>query len=289
MTLPKFASVALAAFVVVSGGGVLQAQQSQFDPNNSGQTADYQPEHLNGVGIDEMLEAQVPKDLVFTDPNGESVRLGDLFDGERPVILTMNYASCPQLCGLQLNGFVKTLEAMDDWTVGDQFRVVTVSLDPTESAERSGDFRDALLAGYGRREQAMEGWSFLRGKEEDIRHLADVVGFRYNFMEEKGQYAHAAALMLLDPQGRVSRYLYGIDFKPSTLRLCLSETADSKFVSTIDAIILRCFVFDAASGSFVASAWDITRYVLSFLALFFFAFLGWMFRLERKARKAKAA
>jgi protein SCO1/2 len=285
----KFASVLLTAFVAVGGGSMALAQQSQFDPNNSGRTADYQPEHLDGVGIDEKLEAQVPQDLVFTDPNGAEVKLGDLFDGERPVILTMNYASCPQLCGLQLNGFVKTLEGMDDWTVGDQFRVVTVSLDPTETAERSADFRSALLKGYGRSEQAMNGWSFLRGSEEDIRHLADTVGFRYNFIEEKGEYAHAAALMLLDPQGRVTRYLYGIDFKPSTLRLCLSETADSKFVSTIDAFILRCFVFDAASGSFVANAWDITRYVLSFLALFFFAFLGWMFRLERKTRKAKAA
>ena len=289
MTPPKFASVLLTAFVAVSGGGMALAQQSQFDPNNSGRTADYQPEHLDGVGIDEKLEAQVPQDLVFTDPNGETVKLGDLFDGERPVILTMNYASCPQLCGLQLNGFVKTLESMDDWTVGDQFRVVTVSLDPTETAERSADFRSALLKGYGRSEQAMQGWSFLRGSEEDIRQLADTVGFRFNFIEEKGEYAHAAALMLLDPQGRVTRYLYGIDFKPSTLRLCLSETADSKFVSTIDALILRCFVFDAASGSFVANAWDITRYVLSFLALFFFAFLGWLFWLERKTRKAKAA
>lgn len=289
MAVSHFASVLFTAVLAVGVMGGLSAQQSNFDVNNKGQSADFQPDDLDGVGIDEKLEAQVPADLVFTDADGKQVRLGDLFDGERPVILTMNYASCPMLCGLQLNGFVKTLENMEDWTVGNQFRVVTVSLDPTETAERASDFRDALLSNYGRREQAMNGWTFLRGSEADIRQLADTVGFRYNYVEETGQYAHTAALMLLDPQGRVARYLYGIDFKPSTLRLSLSETADSKFVSTIDALILRCFLYDAASGSFVANAWNLTRYVLSFLALFFFAFLAWLFRLERKARKAKAA
>jgi protein SCO1/2 len=289
MAVPRFASMLFTAVLAVGVVDGMYAQQSGFDVNNQGQSADYQPDALDGVGIDEKLEAQLPADLIFTDPSGKDVRLGDLFDGERPVILTLNYASCPQLCGLQLNGFVKTLENMEDWTVGDQFRVVTISLDPNETAERSSDFRNALLSNYGRREQAMSGWTFLRGSEEDIRQLADTVGFRYNYVEETGQYAHTAALMLLDPQGRVARYLYGIDFKPSTLRLSLSETADSKFVSTIDALILRCFMYDAASGSFVANAWNLTRYVLSFLALFFFAFLAWLFRLERKTRKAKAA
>jgi len=289
MTVPPFASMLFTALMAVGVVSGMSAQQSNFDVNNKGQSADFQPEDLDGVGIDEKLEAQVPADMVFQDANGKDVRLGDLFDGERPVILTMNYASCPQLCGLQLNGFVKTLDGMEDWTPGNQFRVVTVSLDPNESSERSSDFRDALLSNYGRREQVKNGWTFLRGSEEDIRQLADVVGFRYNYVEETGQYAHTAALMLLDPQGRVARYLYGIDFKPSTLRLSLSETADSKFVSTIDALILRCFMYDAASGSFVANAWNLTRYVLSFLALFFFAFLAWLFRLERKTRKAKAA
>jgi protein SCO1/2 len=289
MVRSRFLSLLPSAMVVVGLVGGAAGQQSGFDPANSGQSAAFQPAALDAVGIDEHLEAQVPVDLVFTDANGESVRLGELFDGERPVILTMNYASCPQLCGLQLAGFVDTLEGMEDWTPGDQFRVITVSLDPTESAARGRDFRDALLRDYGRREQALSGWSFLRGSEEDIRRLADVVGFRYNFIEEKGEYAHPAALMLLDPQGRVARYLYGIDFKPSTLRLSLSETAASRFVSTIDALILRCFVYDAASGSFVADAWDLTRIVVSVLALILFAFLGWMIRLERKARKEKAA
>jgi len=289
MAIPRFAFMHCTAVVAVMVMGGVNAQQSHFDVEQRGQSAAYQPDSLDGVGIDEKLGAQVPGDMVFTDSAGKRVRLGDLFDGERPVILTMNYASCPQLCGLQLNGFVKTLENMEDWTPGNQFRVVTISLDPNETAERSVDFRNALLSNYGRREQVLGGWSFLRGSEEDIRHLADVVGFRYNFVEETGQYAHTAALMLLDPQGRVARYLYGIDFKPSTLRLSLSETADSKFVSTIDALILRCFMYDAASGSFVADAWNLTRYVLSFLALFFFAFLAWLFRLERKTRKAKVA
>ena len=289
MARTQFTSLLLSVFMTGGFAAVALGQQSNFDPANSGQAADFQPAVLDNVGVEEQLRAQVPVDLIFHDPLGNSVRLGDLFDGERPVILTLNYASCPQLCGLQLNGFVKTLEAMEDWTVGDQFRVVTVSLDPTESAQRSGDFRDKLLENYGRREQAQSGWSFLRGSEEDIRQLAKVIGFHYNFIASKGEYAHPAVLTLLNPKGQVARYLYGIDFKPSTLRLSLSETAASKFVSTFDAFILRCFVYDAGSGSFVANAWDITRLVVSFLALLLFAFLGWLFWMERKTRKLKAA
>jgi len=289
MARSSFAWMLWTAVLAVGNVGAAWGQQPSFDPNDSGQLASFQSSELDGVGIDEKIQAQVPLDLTFMDPQGNAVRLGDLFDGERPVVLTLNYASCPQLCGLQLNGFVKTLEDMEDWTVGDQFRVITVSLDPSESAERSMDFRTALLSNYSRRDQVKQGWSFLRGSEANIRQLADVVGFRYNYLEDQGEYAHAAALILLDPQGRVARYLYGIDFRPSTLRLSLSETASSKFVSTLDALILRCFVYDAASGSFVANAWDITRFVVSTLALFLFAFLGWLFWLERKARKAKAA
>lgn len=289
MSLSRSLPLWVVAMSVAVGVGEVHAQRPGFDPNQSGQVADRRIPALEGVGIEERLEAQVPHGMEFVDAEGQTVRLGDLFDGERPVVLTLNYASCPQLCGLQLDGFVRTLEGMEDWTPGNQFRIVTVSLDPTETAQRSREFRDALLQGYGRAEVAKVGWSFLRGTEEDIRHLADLVGFRYNYDEASGDYAHAAALILLDPKGRVTRYLYGIDFLPETLRLSLAETADSKFVSTLDALILRCFLYDASTGTFVASAWNITRFVLSFFALFLFAFIVWLVRMERKTRQSKAA
>lgn len=264
------------AFAVVLGG------------SSSAQVADWETKEIQGVGIDEMLGAQVPLDMSFRDVSGDPVRLGDLLDGERPTVLTFNYANCPQLCDLQLTGFVDSLKGMESWTVGDQFRVVTVSLDPHESDDLAAGFRGRILDGYGRPEAA-SGWTFLRGEEQDIRRLADVVGFRYNSVEDKGQYAHTAALILLDPQGKVARYLYGIEYQPTTLRLSLAETASSKYVSTLDALILRCFLYDAASGTFVADAWKITRIIMALVAVILFAFIGWLFRLERRVQKKPAA
>ena len=254
----------------------------------SGQVADWQSRDLDGVGVDEKLGAQVPLDMEFRNSKGEIVRLGDMFDGDRPIVLTMNYANCPQLCGLQLNGFVKSLNKMEQWSVGEQFQVLTVSLDPTESDDLAAGFREKTLAGYDR-PQVEQGWTFLRGKDEDIRRLADTVGFRYNSFEDKGQYAHTAVLILLDPQGKVARYLYGIEFLPSTLRLSLAETASSKYVSTVDALILRCFLYDAASGTFVADAWKITKIAMTLVAVILFAFVGRLILLERKVRKNTAA
>ncbi|MDA1113901.1 MAG: SCO family protein [Planctomycetota bacterium] len=254
----------------------------------SAQVADWQSRDMDGVGVEEQLGAEVPLDLEFKNSKGETVRLGDMFDGERPTVLTMNYANCPQLCGLQINGFVKSLNEMKQWSVGDQFQVVTVSLDPTESDDLAAGFRAKTLAGYDR-PQAEQGWSFLRGKNEDIRLLADTVGFHYNSFEDKGQYAHTAVLILLDPQGKVARYLYGIEYLPSTLRLSLAETASSKYVSTVDALILRCFLYDAASGTFVGDAWKITKIVMTLVAVILFAFIGRLVLLERKVRKKTAA
>lgn len=252
------------------------------------QIADWQTKDMDGVGVDEQLGAQVPLDMELRNSKGETVRLGDLFDGERPTVLTMNYANCPQLCGLQLSGFVKTLKEMEQWSVGEQFRVITVSLDPTESDDLSARFRSKTLSGYDR-PHVDEGWSFLRGKDEDIRLLADTIGFHYNSFEDKGQYAHTAVLTLLDPQGKVARYLYGIEYRPSTLRLSLAETASSKYVSTVDALILRCFLFDATSGTFVGDAWKITKIVMTLVAVILFAFVGKLILLERKVRKNTAA
>jgi len=253
-----------------------------------GQVADWQSRDMDGVGVEEKLGAEVPLDLEFRNSTGETVRLGDMFDGERPTVLTLNYANCPQLCGLQINGFVKSLNEMKQWSVGNQFQVITVSLDPTESDDLSAGFRARTLAGYDR-PQAEQGWSFLRGKNEDIRLLADTVGFHYNSFEDKGQYAHTAVLILLDPQGKVARYLYGIEYPPSTLRLSLAETASSKYVSTVDALILRCFLYDAASGTFVGDAWKITKIVMTLVAVILFAFIGRLILLERKVRKNTAA
>ena len=215
------------------------------------------PKELEGVGITEHLDATVPKDLSFVDSEGHEVSLGQFFDGRRPVVLTMNYSNCPMLCGLQLNGLFKGLGAMD-WTFGQQFDMVTVSLDPLETPQRATQTKDKYLKAYGR-PGAGAGWHWLVGREENIRKLADTVGFGYAYIPESKQYAHAAGLMICTPEGHVSRYLYGIDYDPQTLRLSLVEAADGRIGSSLDQVLLYCFHYDAQSGRYGPKAMVLMR------------------------------
>ena len=269
----RFQTIFLLLLVAIVGGMLPEVGYAQ--------RSDFETKDVKGVGITERLGATLPEGLVFRNHVGEDVSLQSLLDGERPTILTFNYASCPQLCVLQLDGFISTLNKLDSWEVGNQFQILTISLDPNETDEMAQKFRDRVLAGYSIG-SAEDSWHFLRGDEASIRAAADAAGFRYNYISDVDEYAHAAAVILLDPKGQIARYLYGIEYPPSTLRLSLAETADSKFVSTVDALILRCFVYDASSGTFVADAWNITRVILGVFALLLIMFLVWLHFLDRK-------
>mgnify|MGYP001614777742 CR=1 FL=1 len=260
-------------------------------PEFSGPRAGVELPQLKGVDVIERLETAVPQDLIFRDPTGAAVRFGDLFDGKRPVVLSFNYENCPQLCSLQLGGFVDALNREEQWTVGKQFRVVTVGLDPNEDDAHSQLFRDRVLAQYrgGAAETARAGWNFLRGSEATVRALADAVGYGYKYAEERKEYAHTATMVLISPQGQVARYLYGINFEPQVLRLSLAETAAGEFVSTRDRILLSCFVFDPTSNSYTMRVWLIVRIVLSVLALNSLGFLWWMHRRVKPLHLTRAA
>jgi len=206
------------------------------------------PDELEGVGIDEHPGAQVPLDLVFTDQDGRRVALGDLVDGSRPVILNLMYMKCPMLCGLIGQGLVDALEQMK-LTAGDEFRVLSVSFDPTDTPTMARAKRQEYLREYGR-PGAAQGWTWLVGDEPEIRALTEAVGFEFRWNQARQEFAHAAALVILTPQGKVSRYLYGIQFPPRTLRLSLVEAADGKTGSTVDKILLFCFQYDAEAGRY---------------------------------------
>jgi protein SCO1/2 len=215
------------------------------------------PSDLKDVGVTEHLEAQVPLDLAFLDSRRKQVTLKQFFDGTRPVILTMNYSNCPMLCSLQLNGLFEGLQGLE-WNLGEQFQMITVSIDPKESPERAALTKQKYLKMYGR-PGVGEGWHMLTGKEENIRKLADTVGFGYRFVEETGEFAHAAVTFILTPDGRVSRYLYGIEYDPQTLRLSLVEAADGKVGSTLDRFLLTCFHYDETKGRYGPAAVKIMR------------------------------
>jgi protein SCO1/2 len=203
---------------------------------------------LKQVGIDQRLNNQIPLDLTFRDESGREVKLGEYFRGDKPVVLTLVYYECPMLCNQVLNGVVGTFEAMT-FTPGKEFEVVTVSFDPSEGPELAAKKKETYLKRY-RREGAGVGWHFLTGDKDSIARLSDSVGFRYVWDEQSKQFAHASAIMVATPQGRLSHYFYGIDYSPKDLRLALVEASEGRIGSPVDTLILYCYHYDPATGRF---------------------------------------
>ncbi|MDX2438085.1 MAG: SCO family protein [Acidobacteriota bacterium] len=215
------------------------------------------PAALEDVGVTEHLDAKLPLDLEFRDENGVPVRLGDFFDGDRPVILTLNYYRCPMLCGLMLNGVVDGLEAME-WSPGDEFEIVTVSINPLETPELATAKKQNYLKRLDQPSIA-GGWHFLTGRELEIKRLAETVGFSYSYDPETQEYAHAAAIMVCTPDGRVARYLYGIEYPAKRLKFALLEAAEGAVGSTLDQLILYCYHYDPTNRRYSPVAMNIMR------------------------------
>ncbi len=215
------------------------------------------PENMQQVGIDQKLGDTLPLDAEFTNEQGEKVTLGHYFDSQRPVLVTLNYSDCPMLCSIQLNQLVKSLQELD-LQIGEDYRVVTVSIDPKESPRKALETKTKYINAL-RRDGAEQGWSFLVGKQISITKLADALGFRYKFIPETGDYSHAAMLAFCTPEGNVSSYLLLIDYDPKQLNLGLVDAGGGKVGSLVDNFLLYCSVYDPKAGSYTASAYKIMR------------------------------
>jgi len=205
------------------------------------------PRQLRGVGIDQRLNNQVPLNLKFRDESGQTVTLASYF-GKGPVILSLVYYTCPMLCTMAENGLLNTLRDVS-FNIGEQYQVVTISIDPTETPEMAMGKKAVYVGLYGR-PAAKHGWHFLVGDEPSIRTLANAVGFHYNYIPETRQYAHATGITVLTPQGKVSRYFYGIVYPARDVRLALVEASDEKIGSPVDAVLLYCCQYDPGSGKY---------------------------------------
>ncbi len=223
---------------------------------NSALAQNIKPPLLQNVGIDQRLNEQVPLDVPFRDETGRTVYLKEFFHGE-PVILSLVYYQCPMLCNQLLNGLTGSLKALA-FTIGKEFDVVTVSFNPQEGPSLASAKKDNYVADY-RRPEAATGWHFLTGEPRSIAALTRAVGFRYAWDSSTGQYAHAAAIILLTPQGRVSRYFYGIDFSPKDLRLGLIEASQNKIGTLADQVLLYCYHYDPASGKYGVAVMNLVR------------------------------
>ncbi|MHC4416163.1 MAG: SCO family protein [Planctomycetota bacterium] len=246
------------------------------------------PPDPEGVGIFERLDEQVPLDLTFTDEKGQTVRLGASFKGGKPVVLTLVYYTCPNICNALLNGLTQTLSELE-WSAGDQFRIVTVSIDPSESHELAQAKKRTYLSFYGR-ETTPDGWRFLVGEQENIKTLADAVGFGYRYEPRTGLFTHAASVMICTPDGRLSRYLNDVMFEPRTLELALTEASRGAIGSPVERLLLKwCYTYDPGAGKYVIAARKVMAIGGGLMVLVTLAGLGVLWRRELKARRHDTA
>lgn len=241
------------------------------------------------ITIEQKLNEQVPLDLTFRDETGREVQLKEYF-GRKPVLLTLVYYECPSLCGLVLQGLLKSLRVIN-YTPGDQFEIVTVSINPKETPDLAAAKKQNFLKEYGRLDAA-KGWHFLTGEEPQIRKLADSVGFRYVYDPKSGQYAHAAGIMLVTPSGKVARYFYGIEYSPRDLRLGIMDASQGKVGSPVEKIILFCYQYDPSTGKYSLAIIRLVQLASVLTALMLGGFITKNLYLEKRthaARKQKEA
>ena len=215
------------------------------------------PSDIANVGVDEHLGESLPLERVLVDSTGRRTTLGQLFDGKRPVILSFNYSDCPMLCKLQLNGLVEALK-QSTLTAGEDFQVVSISIDATETPAQAAIAQLNHVRAYGRPESA-DGWHFLVGEPATVREIADSAGFRYQYLPGSGEYSHAAATIICTPDGEISQYLYGVSFDLRLLEDAINQAAEGEVGSPLKQLILYCFHYDEATGRYSPIAWNIMR------------------------------
>ncbi len=205
------------------------------------------PAILQGVGIDQRLNHQIPLNLTFRDETGKTVALGQYF-GKKPVILSLVYFSCPMLCTLITNALAHSMKNLD-FTAGKQFNVLTVSFDPHDTPQMAADKKAIYLNVYGRR-AADRGWHFLTGDQQSITALTQAVGFHYKRIPGTDQFAHATGIIVLTPQGKISQYFYGIQYPAGSLRLALVQASGDRIGNPVDQLLLYCCEYDPTTGKY---------------------------------------
>lgn len=220
----------------------------KYDPSKT--TSNGIPKALKKVGIEQKLNAQLPLESKFKDSTGKEVNLGDYFGKEKPVVLALVYYECPMLCNEVLNGLTGSLKGMS-FDVGKEFDVVAISFDPREN-EKPNLTKNKKVSYVERynRPDAAKGWHFLTGEQSEIDKVTEAVGFNYSFDEKTDQFAHAGGIMVITPEGKLSRYFYGIDYSPKDLKFGIMESSENKIGNPAEQLYLYCFHYDPSTGKY---------------------------------------
>jgi protein SCO1/2 len=244
------------------------------------------PGALAGVNIEQRLDQQVPLDVSFRDEAGRAMPLASFFESGKPVILALVYYRCPMLCTEILTGLESSLKAVS-LDAGKDFNVVSISFDPKDTPELAAAKKQMYLKRYNR-PNAANGWHFLTGDAANIKALTDAVGFHYKYDPATEQFAHASAIMILTPEGRISKYFYGVDYAPRDLRLGLVEASQEKIGTAVDQILLYCYHYDPTTGKYGAIAINILRGAGGAFVLVGGAILLVFFRRDARAQNGRA-
>lgn len=216
------------------------------------------PPEAQGITVIQNLGNTIPIDLPLTDSLGREIKSGHVFNGKLPTIVTLNYSDCPMLCSVQLNQLTDSLNQLD-LKINEDFQVLTVSIDPKETTQRSAETKEKYLTRMPNQPGAVEGWTFATAKQPVITKLADTLGFKYRYDAVNKQYNHPAMLAFVSPNGVITRYSLSIDFPPDQLKLALVEAGEGNVGSTVDQFILWCYSYDPNSNSYTPHAWRIMR------------------------------
>lgn len=259
-----FCALSLSMFVIAEAqqvehyGSPLYAPR-KYEPGKTVASTGLPPA-LQSVGIEQKLDGEVPFDAVFTDDQGRQVRFGDYFGKGRPVVLALVYYECPMLCTEVLNGLTGAVKGIPSLSVGKDFEVVALSFDARENGktELVRSKKEGYVARYGR-EGSGEGWHFLTGSQQEIDKVTKAVGFSYVWDDASNQFAHAGGIMVITPQGRISRYLYGVEYAPKDLRFSLMESSENKIGTLAEQLYLYCFHYNPATGTYGLAVLTVIR------------------------------
>jgi protein SCO1/2 len=281
MTVTTRSIVALAAFAVAATVSVgAQADAPGLRPA-PGPPASALPGALQAVRFEQRLDTRLPLDAVFRDEQGQTVTLGDYF-GKRSVVLAFVYYECPMLCNQILNGLVSGLGVLDQ-TVGTDFDVVAVSFDARETPVMAAAKKAAYVDRYARRGSEV-GWHFLTGDEASIGRVTDAAGFQFAWDEQTQQFAHASGVIVVTPDGRLARYLFGIEYPPRDLKFALMESSDGRIGSVVDQVLLYCYHYVAATGSYSLVAMNAVRLGGAVTMVMLLGFIAMSLRRDARAR-----
>jgi len=284
----KYRAIVLFVIVVATAAAPAGAQYNGVPKSGmmtkGGMPAGITPDQLKKVEFEQRLGAEVPLDLPFTDEAGRPVNLSQYFKG-RPVVLALVYYECPMLCVQALNGLVKAMSVMN-LEPGRDYDIVTVSFNPLEKPAQAAEKKEHYLSILGK-PAAADSWHFLVGEETPIRMLTDAVGFHYVYDEPTKQFAHPTGIVVLTPEGRASKYIYGLDYGPRDLRLALVEAASHEIGTPVDRLLLYCFHYDPTQGKYGLVLMNVMRLAGVVTVVCVGGFILIMWRREKRLQKVK--